>query len=1276
MEDFSSYYERLFEEADSLYLYNPNLPPNLKEYIKHYYKVIDGRSRDWLFSHWDLFCRKANEASKARLAYNYLQTYFWSILVNIITFFVDFDSPKSIERFANAGIFNALQVEKYIDDPRHSLKFLVQVGDGLIPYHDKGEAIIRFIRTSLKDILTFAIKGAEGDKAVADFKQKKDSYRQFYRTIMTNVIESDLIRQLRIEPNTIIDNLESYETMAYEIWEDFYKQVKSLKASSEEEYNFIIELSQLFSDEINVDFNKINWSDRIQLLNNTIRSMKDEYERLKKESKELNDIVKGQTGLINSIRRVLQYDKMDDELNLGLVEYLEKVLKAKDSVEDRFKEEKQQMETKYKERDEEILNLIQQKTPKRSVEDDNDVDMDKPLNQQDVPILDLKPAIDNAITIMTREIAALQAQIESYKKENISLHEELQTLKSNMSQEQTNSDQRISELEAALSENKRELADKESFITKLQKEQSALSLRQNELVATRDKLNQELEIIKKEREDALEYYNRFISEGQGEYDKLKKEKEDYINGLSREKREFETAKEELTEAYNKELISLRAHISQLEAKLQANESTMSEYDQKSIDQENKWIQQLDQLKREYAEKESVYSQQISDLQARNQRLDDTIKSLNSDIINKDALLDQLRKEIAEKESIITEYEKKIELISNQLKGLESTISSLRAENAKLENRMAELTESNDRLMEEMAKLNYEARTSLANAAEQVVRKEIEGRNAAEQVKKQADQYVDNLNEQHAQEIRQKNISIQEEQGKVEQVRQGANEYIANLNEEHAAEIKQKDAEIERLNQQLVLFNPDPLGPRKRRRVETEEEDTKKEDMNIFEKTIKGIFLLYKDPPKLFTIGDTKEGEIYNEFIFNFSQFIPELSDRKEDELTTAFFIDILKKHWGISIKEDDPDAKIKILWTMYRSVITLYEMISVTQNHIVPDYISIRNFILLQYLYEYLMKNINLIGIGGTMNMGFCIYMYTSGLKNAFRFGLLSQLSQDVYNNYFAYRRDKKHPRPSTWQPRNYWMQEYDAHKQVFLAKHLKTIDIDDDKVKQMNLQRLDPKYRENYDIILREFMIDLDQGDIAKKDPGYVILAAGIISNQKKTDIQHTLQKLLSRPLIGKNNQDLVVYRIKPYHKSTSMNHISEYVYIAMNKRTQNYRVVLIDKNNNFAIAYPGNSMTNPLMPYKLYFNPLNRKELIFAEYNDHVPSSYIRLDNRYTEGDKYDRDELLNALFPKTGMENITIREMLERIIPDQHILVNGVGSGVITSRQLVGGFITPID
>ena len=130
------------------------------------------------------------------------------------------------------------------------------------------------------------------------------------------------------------------------------------------------------------------------------------------------------------------------------------------------------------------------------------------------------------------------------------------------------------------------------------------------------------------------------------------------------------------------------------------------------------------------------------------------------------------------------------------------------------------------------------------------------------------------------------------------------------------------------------------------------------------------------------------------------------------------------------------------------------------------------------------------------------------------------------------------------------------------------------------------------------------------------------------------------------------------------------------MNKRTQNYRVVLIDKNNNFAIAYPGNSMTNPLMPYKLYFNPLNRKELIFAEYNDHVPSSYIRLDNRYTEGDKYDRDELLNALFPKTGMENITIREMLERIIPDQHILVNGVGSGVITSRQLVGGFITPID
>lgn len=1276
MEDFSSYCERLFDRSDSLYLYNPNLPTNLKGYIEHYYRVLDGRSRDWLFSHWDLFCRNANAASKARLSYNYLQSYFWSIIVNIITFFVDFEYPESVIKLKNSGIFNALEVKKYIEDPSHSMRNLEHVGDGLIPFHDKGEAIIKFIRSSIKDILTFAIKGVEGDKAVADFKQKKDSYRQFYRTIMSNVIDSGLIRQLKIEPTRIIDNLESFENMAYEIWEEFYDQVKSLRVSSEEEDNFIIELSQLFSNDINVDFSKINWSDRIKVLNTTIRNIKGEYERLKRENKELNDILRGQTELINSIRRVLQYDKMDDEQNLVLVEYLKNLLKAKDSVEDRFKEEKEQMEAKYKKRDEDILDLIQQKAPKGSAEDDNDVDMDKPLNQQDVHILDLKPAIENALTIMTREIAALQAQKETHKLENDSLHEQLQTLRSNMSQEKTNSDKRIGELEAALSDNKKELSDRLSLITKLQEEQKALSLRQNELLASRSKLQQELETIRKERQDALEYYTRFINESQGNYDKLKKEKEDYINKLSKEKGELETVMEELTEAYNKELISLRSQISQLEAKLQANESTMSEYDQKSLDQENKWIQELEQLKREYAEKESVYSQQISDLQARNQRLDDTIKSLNSDIINKDVLLDQLRKEIAEKETKISEYEKQIQLISNQLKGLKSTINSLKAENAKLENRMAELTESNDRLMEEMAKLNYEARSSLANAAEQVVRKEIEGRNIAEQVKKQADQYVDNLNEQHAQEISQKNKSIQEEQGKVEQIRQEANEYIADLNEEHAAEIKQKDAEIERLNQQLILFNPDPLGPRKRRRVETEEEDIKKEDMNIFEKSIKGIFLLYKDPPKLFTMGDTKEGEIYNEFIFNFSQFIPELSDRKEEELTTPFFIDIFKRYWGITIKEDDPDANIKILWTMYRSVITLYEMISITQNHIVPDYISIRNFLLLQHLYNYLMKNINLIGIGNAINLGFCIYMYTSGLKNAFRFGLLSQLTQDVFNKHFAFKEDENHPRPSTWNQRNYWMQEYEAHKQVFLAKHLKTIDIDDDRVRQMNLQRLDPKYEENYDKLLRDFMFDLDQGSIERKDPGYVILAAGIITNQKKTDIQHTLQKLLSRPLIGKNNQDLVIYRIKPYHKSTSMNHISDYVYVAMNKRTQNYRVVLIDKNNNFAIAYPGNSMTNPLMPYKLYFNPLNRKELIFAEYNDHVPSSYIRLDNRYTEGDKYDRDELLNALFPKTGMENVTIREMLERIIPDQHILVNGVGSGVITSRQLVGGFITPID
>lgn len=216
----------------------------------------------------------------------------------------------------------------------------------------------------------------------------------------------------------------------------------------------------------------------------------------------------------------------------------------------------------------------------------------------------------------------------------------------------------------------------------------------------------------------------------------------------------------------------------------------------------------------------------------------------------------------------------------------------------------------------------------------------------------------------------------------------------------------------------------------------------------------------------------------------------------------------------------------------------------------------------------------------------------------------------------------------------------------------------------------------ENWDFLYRTAISNLDETLLEDQDITK-ITAAGVITNINKGNYVPRLKSAIIKPFIGSGvAQNISIFPVKSFYRNPYLNNLLDRTFVVMNMHTNNYRVVKINPEGVYFVSYPGNALQNPLMPYHLYFSPRDRQNLYLLDYNEPIPPYLIRLDDKYRNKGYIDNDELLISLFPKTENKNISLRELLERVMPTIGVTQGTAGAGLVTSRDILSRFITPID
>ncbi len=1260
--------------------FNFNDPPALGAFVPPNSPKIEFGDIGWANRNWEIFVTQYNTNLRYKATYNYMQRYFWSILVNIITYFVDFGYQPSIVRLKESGIFNELFIEKFM--AQRNAKALDARGIQISQlFHNKGEQIFTYFKSCVEDLVRESRRAVEIEGDLEAANPRLELFEQFARDTLDaiNFVKYPGINFANVE--SIIDNFNENKDEVYHLVKQFFEAFKTMWASSEVSSGSIKQFTDMFEDlRTDADDSIDKFLGKLYL---KVRDLDAEYRKLKNENEIFRSVNQEFSTILNEIAKKIGLSEMVELLGSDVKHSREQYINTIEAL----KKQSTDFMADQKEVYDKLSNIAYGDMVERS---------------EPKTIAEMGPAIGNTIKVISGELKRRQDEIDKKQKEIENLQAQVRKFETKESKAAKAKQEKKAQQDAQLSE---------------------LKALKEELEKQVEELQQKLDENKKKLDTAqssIKSNDTKMQEIQRELKKYKANYEGKVQDLKQKIAELQRAQEDLVIA-NKQIDQLK--------------STNTE--QKST--KDNLLEKVRGLNLTITELESS----ITGLNAEISRLNDTIKALeedkvslnsnvstlNAEMAKKQKEIDNLKRANVELETAIQEYKVRIAKCTSDIEVLERHNTelqiendSMRLNNAKLASNLAEAQGQTTTLRNENAQLT----SNLAEAQGQntTLRNEnaqLQGQTSTLQSEKA--QLTSNLAQARGQVEALQSENMEEK---------SANERLQselNRAKDYSAEVK---AELDKMVQSLNMNrlrrtrkqpDEDMQEVHKGAIIEenTFEEDeaadlipiSKRQRKPFYDKIYDIISLLgdlFNLPPfdvkgdPLFDEGSYAQ-DVRRLFYETFKGIIAELRENviNKKDITDEYIGNIFNRYWNAGIKLDRDRDNVKwseahrewtgneqITWLCYRTYVA-YAMFSIIKvGQFKPNYISTAMFKRIFMIYDELVSSQGMINISTMSNIMFILYLYLSWNKNVLRLNDIS-----IVVKY--YNPKTKGKALEDIKPFGYFMgdllafQKYDNIDDEARINEDKSFDdpnirimrelnfgslhngtIQEDRLPDIKLANADPLF-----LNIISYINDIAQRTVARLDQhDFTIVGAGTIRLNKSRDIVNSLKRSIIKPIIGVNMGEIAIYPVRGLHKDSSMEELTNSVYICMNKRTGNYRVILLNKQGEYAISYPGNSFTNPLMPYDLYLNPQKRNEVIIVDSTDAVPSYFIRLDTRYKDNKVIDNDDLLNSLFPKVEMRNISLRELLEYIIPSQHVIVNGVGSGVITSRDIVNTFITPVD
>ena len=1198
------------------------IPQAYQDYIRYNAPKVEFGDIGWVNRNWNLFVPEYNVNLRYKAVYNYMQRYLWGILASIITYFVDFGYQPSIDRLKASGIFNALFLENYL--VTKEVKALdargIQIAD---LFHNKGDQIFNYFKACVQDLVLESRKAVQIEGDIKDLNPKLGLFEQFARDTLKLINDTRTPGISFENVEGIIDDFNGNLDDVYAKVKRFFELYDTFRANSEVTDKSKKDFNGIFPDlNTNGTFNEF-----LAALYEKVRALDEENRKMKKDNEVYRTVNQEFTNVMNEIADKLKLSNMEEASASSVPHSKEQYIDAIKSLQDQA--------SGFKDKQRQIYEGLTEITHNK--------DMSEWLPSSS--ITDFEPQIKNVITVLRdevvekqRKIEELNAEVLQYKSKEFTAQQVEQEAKKAKKEKKTAQEKELGKI-------REEKAKMEGELRKLQEE----------LQTNKEKLFTVQSTVKS-NETEIKRIQRLLNESREKYENKVQAYNDLFALRQRISEQLDLTNKELNGLKNSDR-SKDVTIAGLQEKLTKLEEAKTELEQEKGDKMIE-IKQLEAKMEELSREKVELEKQVGVLTEDNQNKQKEIIRLNT-------ANQGLQKAIAE-------YESRIDINAKRISELEETNAQLKNQSTALQSENLHLQSNLEQAKEQASFLQYE------NMEEKSANRQLESE--LNQAKGQAAKVENEL----------AIITQKLEKSRLKR--------ILKQTDENMQEVEKKPVVVESTFKEDDATDLIPTLKRPRKAFYEKIYDIINllgELFNLPPFDIKG------DP--LFDEGSNAQA-VRRLFYDTYKGIIPELNENviKYADITDLYVGDIFNRYWNAGIKLDPDRDNIRwgkpppewtgedqMTWICFRTYVA-YAMFNIIKvGHFRPNYISTAMFKRIYMIYDDLVNSVGMINISTMSNIMFILYLYISWNKNILRINDISIL--------LKYYNPKKGPRDLTEiSPFGYFLGDLLAFKKYKKvdAVRMNQFNLPDDPyirfMRELNYgslhdgaiqeERLPDIRLENADPLFLKIIGYINEGakrHIANLEQhDFTIVGAGTIRLDKSRDIINSLKRSIIKPIIGVNTNDIAIYPVRGLHKDSSMEELTNNVFICMNKRTGNYRVILLNKQGEYAISYPGNSFTNPLMPYDLYLSPQKRNEVIIVNSTDAVPSYYIRLDTQYKDNKVIDNDDLLNSLFPKVEMRNISLRELLEYMIPPQHVIVNGVGSGVITSRDIVNTFITPID